>query len=48
VLVLGRREEEGSVISYRLPSGQQVAGVKLDEFRGLLGTLIESKAYSVE
>jgi threonyl-tRNA synthetase len=48
VLVLGKREEERSVISYRLPSGKQVAGVELDEFRGLLGTLIETKAYSVE
>jgi threonyl-tRNA synthetase len=48
VLVLGRREEERAVVSYRLPSGKQVAGVELDELRGLLGTLIETKAFSVE
>ncbi|MFL6076886.1 MAG: threonine--tRNA ligase [Mycobacteriales bacterium] len=48
VLVLGRREEENSLISYRLPSGQQRNGVELDKFREHVRGLVATKAFSVE
>jgi threonyl-tRNA synthetase len=48
VLVLGKREQENSLISYRLPSGQQANSVELDKFRDHVAGLVARKAFSVE
>jgi threonyl-tRNA synthetase len=48
VLVLGKREEKDSLVSYRLPGGRQVNGVELGTFRAHVRDLVAAKAFSVE